>query len=123
MAVKVREFCFEEMYCPPLKSFEIMQLCGNILTFNNVMCISWFVISVFRIAPLCHPLLTMQSVCAVFVALAAASLSSADPDMHRPRHDSNLEICILLLSVWRAAAKCTGTPVDMNVSARVCVCV
>uniref|UniRef100_A0A4W6DN89 Coiled-coil domain containing 134 n=1 Tax=Lates calcarifer TaxID=8187 RepID=A0A4W6DN89_LATCA len=34
----------------------------------------------------------MQSVCAVFVALAAASLSSADPDMHRPRHDSNLEI-------------------------------
>lgn len=65
--------------------------------FNNY--ISWLVISVFRRVPLCHPLLTMQSVCAVLVALAATALSSADPDMHRPRHDSNLEICILLLSV------------------------
>ena len=81
--------------------------------FNNMMYISWLVISVFRRGPLCQPLLTMQNVCAVVVALAAA-LSSADPDMHRQRHDSNLEICILLLSVWRAAAKCTGMPV--------CVC-
>ncbi|KAG7216223.1 hypothetical protein INR49_029072 [Caranx melampygus] len=52
-------------------------------------------------APLCRPLLTMQSVCAVVVALAAAVLSSADSDTHRPRHDSNLEICILLLSACR----------------------
>ncbi|XP_053194174.1 coiled-coil domain-containing protein 134-like isoform X2 [Scomber scombrus] len=34
----------------------------------------------------------MRSVCAVVLALAAAALSSADSDMHRPRHDSNLEI-------------------------------
>lgn len=61
-----------------------------------MMCISWLVMSpVFRRAPRCRPLLTMQSVCAVVVALAAAVLSSADSDTHRPRHDSNLEICIL----------------------------
>uniref|UniRef100_A0A3Q3EHR7 Coiled-coil domain containing 134 n=1 Tax=Labrus bergylta TaxID=56723 RepID=A0A3Q3EHR7_9LABR len=35
--------------------------------------------------------MTMQSVCALLLALAAA-LSSADSDAHRPRHDSNLEI-------------------------------
>nr|XP_046270421.1 meiosis inhibitor protein 1-like isoform X4 [Scatophagus argus] len=44
------------------------------------------------IAPLCRPLLTMPSVYAVVLALAAAALSSADSDTHRPRHDSNLEI-------------------------------
>ncbi|KAM7372354.1 hypothetical protein PAMP_009528 [Pampus punctatissimus] len=42
--------------------------------------------------PLYRPLLIMRSVCAVVLALAAASFSSADSDMHRPRHDSNLEI-------------------------------
>ena len=42
-------------------------------------------------------LLTMQSVCAVILALAA--FSSADTDTHRLRHDSSLDICILLLSV------------------------
>ncbi|XP_005738008.1 coiled-coil domain-containing protein 134 isoform X2 [Pundamilia nyererei] len=44
------------------------------------------------VVPLCHPLLTMRSVGAVVLALAAAALSSADSDTHRPRHDSNLEI-------------------------------
>uniref|UniRef100_A0A3P9BAS1 Coiled-coil domain containing 134 n=1 Tax=Maylandia zebra TaxID=106582 RepID=A0A3P9BAS1_9CICH len=34
----------------------------------------------------------MRSVGAVVLALAAAALSSADSDTHRPRHDSNLEI-------------------------------
>lgn len=48
----------------------------------------------------------MRSVGAVVLALAAAALSSADSDTHRPRHDSNLEICILLLTACRAAAKC-----------------
>ncbi|XP_034046724.1 coiled-coil domain-containing protein 134-like [Thalassophryne amazonica] len=40
---------------------------------------------------LCRPLLVMQSVCAVMLALAA-SFSSANSDVHQPRHDSNLEI-------------------------------
>lgn len=48
--------------------------------------------------PLCCPLLTMQSACTVLVALAAAAaFIRADPESHRARHDSNLEICILLL--------------------------
>uniref|UniRef100_A0A3B4ZMH6 Coiled-coil domain containing 134 n=1 Tax=Stegastes partitus TaxID=144197 RepID=A0A3B4ZMH6_9TELE len=34
----------------------------------------------------------MRSVSAVLLALAAATLGSADSDAHRPRHDSNLEI-------------------------------
>uniref|UniRef100_A0A3P8T3J0 Coiled-coil domain containing 134 n=1 Tax=Amphiprion percula TaxID=161767 RepID=A0A3P8T3J0_AMPPE len=34
----------------------------------------------------------MRSVSAVILALAAATLGSADSDTHRPRHDSNLEI-------------------------------
>nr|XP_020480658.1 coiled-coil domain-containing protein 134 isoform X1 [Monopterus albus] len=42
--------------------------------------------------PLCRPLLTMQSVCTVVLVLATAALTLADPDTHRPRHDSNLEI-------------------------------
>lgn len=69
---------------------------------------SWLVLSVLRRAPLCRPLLTMRSVCAVLLALAAAALASADSDTHSPRHDSNLEICILLLLVCRAAVKCSG---------------
>lgn len=81
----------------------IRRLCDNILLWNNVW---WLIIPVFRRVPLCHPLLTMRSVGAVVLALAAAALSSADSDTHRPRHDSNLEICILLLTACRAAAKC-----------------
>lgn len=81
----------------------IGRLCDNILLWNNVW---WLVIPVFRRVPLCLPLLTMRSVGAVVLALAAAALSSADSDTHRPRHDSNLEICILLLTACRAAAKC-----------------
>lgn len=37
----------------------------------------------------------MRSTCTVLLALAAAALCSAEPDPHRPRQDSNLEICIL----------------------------
>lgn len=48
---------------------------------------------------LCWPLLTMRRACTVLLALAAASLCSAEPDPHRPRQDSNLEICILPLLV------------------------
>ncbi|CAG5897470.1 unnamed protein product [Menidia menidia] len=48
--------------------------------------------AVSRRVPLCHPLVTMQRVSAVVLALAAAALSSTDSDLHRPRHDSNLEI-------------------------------
>lgn len=69
------------------------------------MYLSWLVICVFRRAPLCRPLLTMRSACAVVLALAAAALASADSDTHRPRHDSNLEICILLLLACRANAR------------------
>lgn len=36
----------------------------------------------------------MRSACTVLLALAAAALCS-EPDPHRPRQDSNLEICIL----------------------------
>lgn len=50
-------------------------------------------------ALLCCPLVTMRSVSAVVLALAAFALGSADPDVQRPRHDSNLEICILLIGV------------------------
>lgn len=35
----------------------------------------------------------------MLLALAAAALCSAEPDPHRPRQDSNLEICILPLLV------------------------
>lgn len=50
-----------------------------------------------RHPPLCRPLLTMRSACALVLALAAATvtLCSAEQDGQRPRHDSNLEICIL----------------------------
>lgn len=48
--------------------------------------------SVCVIVPLHRHLLTMLSVCTVLLVVAAAALSSADSD----RHDSNLEICILL---------------------------
>lgn len=41
----------------------------------------------------------MRSACTVLLALAAAALCSAEPDPHRPRQDSNLEICILPLLV------------------------
>lgn len=50
--------------------------------------------SVCVIVPLHRHLLTMLSVCTVLLVVAAAALSSADSDTHR--HDSNLEICILL---------------------------
>uniref|UniRef100_A0A3B4A3H6 Uncharacterized protein n=1 Tax=Periophthalmus magnuspinnatus TaxID=409849 RepID=A0A3B4A3H6_9GOBI len=36
--------------------------------------------------------LTMHSVVAMLLALAAAAFGSVDTDVHRPRHDSNLEI-------------------------------
>lgn len=49
----------------------------------------------FRAVPLCLPLVTMWSVSAVMLLLGAAALGAADSDPQRPRHDSNLEICIL----------------------------
>lgn len=59
--------------------------------------------------PLCYPLVTMWSV--VFLALTSVALSSADSDTQRLRHDSNLEICILLLWVHWAAARCCHSSV------------
>lgn len=118
--------CFEgKDVQPPLCKFEIMQLCANIVMFNKVMCCtSNGLSSVFRRTPVCYPLLTMWSVCVVVLALASAALGSAESDTHRPRHDSNLEICIFLLSVWRAAASCkhTGTTVRMSALLPVCLC-
>lgn len=99
------ESCFEGEHMQPLFcKFEIMPLSASILMFNNVMCSTPHGLFVFSRAPLCYPLLTMWSVCAVVLALAAAALGSAESETHRPRHDSNLEICILLQSVCRAAA-------------------
>lgn len=104
-SLTVTESCFEGKVQPPLCKFEIMQLCANILMFSNVMCCTSNALSpVFRRMPVCYPLLTMWSVCPVVLALASAALSSAESDTYRPKHDSNLEICILMLSVWRAAA-------------------
>ncbi|CAJ1075805.1 meiosis inhibitor protein 1-like isoform X1 [Xyrichtys novacula] len=69
---------------------------SNVLCVGDVfICVCDFIplsASTTRSAPLCRPLLTMRSVCAVVLALAAAALSSAESDTHRPRHDSNLEI-------------------------------
>lgn len=53
-----------------------------------------FLLQAFRRTPLCCPPPTMRSACTLLLALAAAALCS-DPDLHRTRHDSNLDICIL----------------------------
>ncbi len=62
----------------------------------------------------CLPLVVMLSVCALLLLAAPAALGS-DLDAQRPRHDSNLEICILLRHL------CVCVCVSVCVCERACV--